>query len=231
MSLDALKWAIRQTQIKGDGYKILVNLADRHNPDTGICWPSVDTIMMNCEVGSKNTVDKYLKFLVLKGLITKQERFKDNGGQTSNSYFLHLDKGKPEVEFVPYQTLHPSPPQTLVGTPPQTLGDKPYKKNLIKLTNKKTDKKIISEDAVISKKQLDYAISKNILEPEAKLQFENFKDYSLAHGKPYADFNAAWRNWLRNTLFKPLSPKLTSSSGTKKADAFLEKLKKKKVRA
>ena len=197
MSLDGLKWAIRQTQIKGAGYKILVNLADRHNPDTGMCWPSHETIMLNCEIKSKNT----------------------------------LDKGKPGVEFVPPQTLNPSPPQTLVGTPPQTLGDKPYKKNLIKLINKKTNKKIISEDAVISKKQLDYAISKNILEPEAKLQFENFKDYILAHGKHYANFDAAWRNWLRNTLFKRLSPKLTSSSGTKKADAFLEKLKNKKVRA
>ena len=122
MSLDGLKWAIRQTQIKGAGYKILVNLADRHNPDTGMCWPSHDTIMLNCEIGSKNTLDKYLKFLVLTGLITKHERFKDNGGQTSNAYFLHLDKGKPVVEFVPPQTLPPSPPQTLVGPPPPNFG-------------------------------------------------------------------------------------------------------------
>ena len=230
MSLDAVVWAIRQADLNGNGYKILINLADRHNPDTGTCWPRVEKIREDCQIDSLNTVRKYLKLLIKKGLISVESRF-EKGRQTSNSYYLHLDKGLLKAEDPPYQKLHPSPPQTLVGTPPQTLVDEPCKKNLIKLINKKTDKKIISEDAVISKKQLDYAISKNILEPEAKLQFENFKDYSLAHGKPYADFNAAWRNWLRNTLFKPLSPKLTSSSGTKKADAFLEKLKNKKVRA
>ena len=230
MSLDAVVWAIRQADLNGNGYKILINLADRHNPDTGTCWPRVEKIREDCQIDSLNTVRKYLKLLIKKGLISVESRFDDLGRQTSNSYFLHLDKGLLKAEDPPYQKLHPSPPQTLVGTPPQTLVDEPCKKNLIKLTNKKTIKKIISEDAVISKKQLDIAFSKNISEPEAKLQFEKFKDYSLANAKSYADWNAAWRNWINSEFFKPLSPKLTSTTTTAVADKFLEELRNKKVR-
>ena len=231
MSLEAVIWAIRQTNLQGNGYKILIRLADRHNIDTGICWPSVETIQKECQIDSLNTVRKYLKVLAEKGLISINSQFNKIGRQTSNTYYLHLNKGIQKTDDIPYQKLHPSPHQEMVGSPPQKMVDKPLNKNLIKLNNKKINKKRISEDAVLSDKQREIALSKNICEAEAQLHFNHFKDYCLANGKQYADWNAAWRQWLNSDFFKRKPQKISSISSTKIADKFLEDLKEKKIRA
>lgn len=63
----------------------------------------------------------------------------------------------------------------------------------------------ISEDAVISDQMLAEARKAGIGDEEAQAQFDRFKNRALAQGAVYADWNAAWRNWLRSPYFKPIT--------------------------
>ena len=74
MSLDALKWALKEAPIpKSQSHMrtrlVLVYLADRHNTDTGVAWPSVGRIAR--ELGtSQTTVRAALRDLQELGLIS-----------------------------------------------------------------------------------------------------------------------------------------------------------------
>ena len=63
----------------------------------------------------------------------------------------------------------------------------------------------ISPDAEASAEQMLAAVTKGLSEREAKLQFEKFRDWAVAKGQVYADWNAAWRNWITSAHFKPLA--------------------------
>jgi len=220
VSYKAMNWAFGQRNLKPATKIVLLYLADRHNPDFG-CFPSLKRLMKDCEM-SKPTLIKHLSELELIGLIKIVERFKSDGSKTSNLYQLNFEKGSKEI----------LPPRSKEILPPlvKKLYPKEVNNNQVSNINKKYIKNIISEDAVISEKQLEIALSKKLSQTEAKLQFEKFKDYILAHGKRYANYDAAWRNWLGNDLFKPASPKATSTTTTAVADKFLEELRNKKVR-
>ena len=221
MSHQATNWAFRQRNLKPATKIVLLNLADRHNPDFG-CFPSLNRLMDDCEM-SKPTLIKHLHELQLLGLIKIVERFKNDGSKTSNLYELNFGEGSKE-------TL-PPPSKEILPPVVKKLYPKEVSNNQVSFLKKKINKKRICEDAILSDKQREIALSKNVSEAEAKLQFEKFKDYSLANGKAYADWDAAWRNWLSSEFFKPIAPKLTSTSSTKIADDFLENLKNKKIRA
>jgi len=47
-------------------------------------------------------------------------------------------------------------------------------------------------------KLMEYAAGKGIEEPEE--EFEAFRDYCAANDRKYADWPAAWRNWVRNAV-------------------------------
>lgn len=59
-------------------------LKDRTNKD-GICWPSIKTIARELHL-SRATVCRALKDLYNAGLLVKENRWRENGGCTSNLY-------------------------------------------------------------------------------------------------------------------------------------------------
>ena len=61
-------------------------LTDRTDKN-GECWPAIKTISRDTSM-SVSTVKRALADLISSGLIEKQNAFRDNGGQTSNRYFL-----------------------------------------------------------------------------------------------------------------------------------------------
>jgi len=66
------------------------------------------------------------------------------------------------------------------------------------------------------------ALEMGLTEAEAIREFQAFRDYQRANGKPYADQLAAWRNWLRNRdKFKPRTNGRTSA-GDRARQAFME---------
>ena len=59
-------------------------LKDRSNKD-GVCWPSIRTIAGELKL-SRATVCRALDDLCKAGLLAKGERWRENGGRTSNFY-------------------------------------------------------------------------------------------------------------------------------------------------
>jgi DNA-binding transcriptional MocR family regulator len=64
---------------------VLLALANRVNSDTGLCCPSVTTIMAETELG-RATVFRALESLEDMGFIKRVERTRVNGSRTSNDY-------------------------------------------------------------------------------------------------------------------------------------------------
>ena len=63
---------------------VYMYLKDRSNKD-GVCWPSIRTIAGELNL-SRATVCRALDDLCKAGLLAKGERWRENGGRTSNFY-------------------------------------------------------------------------------------------------------------------------------------------------
>ncbi|KOF57912.1 transcriptional regulator [Clostridium sp. DMHC 10] len=69
--------------------QIMFYLINRANAE-GTCFPSVKTIASDCGV-SERTIQRNMNILVEQGFILKEERYRDNGGQSSNLYRLQME--------------------------------------------------------------------------------------------------------------------------------------------
>ena len=63
---------------------VYMYLKDRANKD-GICWPSIKTIARELHL-SRATVQRALNDLCAAGYLSKENRWRENGGCTSNLY-------------------------------------------------------------------------------------------------------------------------------------------------
>lgn len=94
MSGQALVWAANVRGLKPATKIVLIQLAERHNKDTGLCNPSIKTLAEDCEM-DRTTVMRHLGVLELLGLITTQAAGKEDGGRANNQYLLHMPKVDP----------------------------------------------------------------------------------------------------------------------------------------
>ena len=90
MSHKATHWAWSVKDISASEKLILLALADRHNADTGDCFPSLDRIAEDT-CSSRNTVRRATQALEDKGLI-KRQLVTDVSGRTLG-YRYHLSMG------------------------------------------------------------------------------------------------------------------------------------------
>lgn len=65
---------------------VYIYLADRANKD-GICWPAIPTIARDLKL-SESTVRRAVNDLRKQGLLRTNQRFRDNGGNSSLRYAL-----------------------------------------------------------------------------------------------------------------------------------------------
>ena len=63
-------------------------LKDRSNKD-GECWPAIKNISKDTSM-SVSTVKRAMTDLISHGLLSKEKRSRENGGDTSNRYFLKI---------------------------------------------------------------------------------------------------------------------------------------------
>ena len=63
---------------------VYMYLKDRTNKD-GVCWPSIKTIARELHL-SRATVQRALNDLCAAGYLSKKNRWRENGGCTSNRY-------------------------------------------------------------------------------------------------------------------------------------------------
>lgn len=91
MSVTALAWALRQRCGSPITKAVLLVLADAANDDDRT-WLSTKTICQRAEIAPR-TFRTHRGKLEELGLVTTEERIRENGSQTSNYYMLHLDGG------------------------------------------------------------------------------------------------------------------------------------------
>lgn len=89
MGIRAINWATRQRVGNATAKHALLWLAFHANEKSGECFPSVELLMEEMEVGSKNTVKAALKTLIDAGLIYSKREMK--GNRVSRTfYFLNV---------------------------------------------------------------------------------------------------------------------------------------------
>lgn len=67
---------------------VYIYLADRTNRD-GICWPSIPTISKDLKL-SESTTRRALNDLRKVGLVQTEQRYRENGGNSSLSFCVLL---------------------------------------------------------------------------------------------------------------------------------------------
>ena len=107
----ATNWAFQVKGLKPATKIVLLQLADRHNPDFG-CFPSIARLSIDCEM-SPRSIHSHIDELENLGLILRKARHRDNGQQSSNEYILNFDSNR-------VQNLHPYPAKS-APPPPQNL--------------------------------------------------------------------------------------------------------------
>lgn len=73
-----------ECEISHRAVAVYLYLADRANKQ-GECWPSIPTIAEDLKI-SESTVRRAVKELKKAGLLTTEQRFRQNGGKSSLCY-------------------------------------------------------------------------------------------------------------------------------------------------
>jgi predicted transcriptional regulator len=91
MSGQALIWAANVRGLKPATKIVLIQLAERHNKDTGLCNPSIKQLADDCEM-DRTTVMRHIEILTTLGLLSRSATGKEDGGRANNEYALHMPK-------------------------------------------------------------------------------------------------------------------------------------------
>ena len=96
MSLEAMTWAIEMNGLTPTENHVLLLLANRHNKDSGLCYPSIPRICTESGLG-RSTVIRAIKRLEGRGLLTIEKTF-----GKSNYYRLQTS-----ITEIPVSERHP----------------------------------------------------------------------------------------------------------------------------
>ena len=107
--------AMQQKGLKPATKVVLYWLADHHNSETGLCFPSLGILAEECDL-DRSTVIRHIAILEGKGLLMRVHRKRNNGSSTSNGYQLLLEK-QPVAKYHPPPSQNATPPQWQIATP------------------------------------------------------------------------------------------------------------------
>jgi pyocin large subunit-like protein len=91
MSVQAITWAFAQKVGDPNAKLVLICLANYADHE-GACFPSFKTLMSQTEQ-SRMTVIRKIDALTKLGLLVKRRVYRQGGSQTSNMYYLQLQRG------------------------------------------------------------------------------------------------------------------------------------------
>lgn len=110
-----MSWAWDQRVGDPAAKLVLMKLADQAN-DQGKCWPSQRSLADECEM-SLNTVRRKLELLYAAGLVSAEQRRRDDGGLTSLMYRVGFVPLRPSG-VTPYATSDAPPTPTVAQHEP-----------------------------------------------------------------------------------------------------------------
>lgn len=192
--------AMKQRGLKPAAKIVLYWLADHHNSETGMCFPSLKTLAKECEMDVA-TVKRHLIHLEDAGLIERNKRHRENGSQTSTQYILRLFEGL--AQNAPTPGAKCATPLAQNNTPHNlgniNLGNEP---SLFGSEDPKPTKRkravSLPDGWVPSDRNIEDAMKRGFSTEEINHEAEQFRNYHHAKGSTFKDWDAAWRTWLGN---------------------------------
>lgn len=100
--------AMQQKGLKPATKVVLYWLADHHNSETGLCFPSLSILAEECDL-DRSTIIRHIVILEGKGLLMRVNRKRKNGSTTSNGYQLLLEKQPVGKYDPPRRKMQPPP--------------------------------------------------------------------------------------------------------------------------
>lgn len=82
--IDKMK-VYRDTELSAKAMSVYLYLCDRAGRESKSCFPSIKTIGRDLKL-SESSVKRSIRELLDRGHIEKEQRFRDNGGKSSNLY-------------------------------------------------------------------------------------------------------------------------------------------------
>lgn len=180
------------------------------------CRRMMDDLINRAKIESISTENE--RFFVNKRAVSElktSRKFQEN--QSKKAVLMHENKGL-GMDVAPQNDMPQGvPPQDHKPTrqnPADSLGEKTMPDSSPLFGNDlKTDEPdppkpkakpvkravAIPQDWVPSGKNVDDALKQNFSQQEIQNEADKFRDYHLAKGSTFKDWNAAWRTWLRNS--------------------------------
>ncbi|MCK1783110.1 helix-turn-helix domain-containing protein [Pseudomonas sp. TNT11] len=88
MSYKAYDW-VWTHEFESTTAKLVMMALAKHASEKGKGWPGVKTLASFCGISSR-TVQRHIKEFERAGLLTIQKKYRRDGGQTTNRYFINL---------------------------------------------------------------------------------------------------------------------------------------------
>lgn len=189
--------AMQQKGLKPATKVVLYWLADHHNSETGLCFPSLSILAEECDL-DRSTVIRHIVTLERCGLLMRVHRKRKNGSTTSNGYQLFLEK-QPVGKYNPPSRKMPPPP--VVNCDPHNLGSNNLGNEPIGSEDPKPKAKrscSLPDGWVPSDRNIEDAMKRGFSTEETNHEAEQFRNYHHAKGSTFKDWDAAWRTWLGN---------------------------------
>lgn len=79
--------AYKDTELSPKAMLVYLYLCGRSGRESKTCFPSIKTISKEAKL-SESSVKRSLKELQERNYITKEHRFRNNGGKSSNLYYI-----------------------------------------------------------------------------------------------------------------------------------------------
>ena len=185
MSIEAVSLVLNESKATGRAKLVLLGIAN-HLGDQG-AWPSIATLARYANA-SERSIKRDLQELIALGELEVQiQNAPMNSQYKTNLYWITIEAGV--SDWVSRGVSSGKSGRTPADT--QTITN-----------NRKQPKRIatrISNDYEPTKDLLDWQ-SNNFPDVNVQLETEKFKDFFLSSPKGVKlDWDAAWRNWIRNS--------------------------------
>jgi len=171
MSIEALNWALNLQLDKPVWKAVLIGIANHANPN-GQAWPSVARLSLYSGFSEK-TIRAAIKQMCQANWLHQELRL-----GTTPVYTLPIHGSPPE---------RGTPPVEGRGTPPER-GTKP---------NRTINKNKMQSEWMPTVTMIEFAHANGFNARRVQDEADRFRDYWISTGKPMADWEATWRNWIR----------------------------------
>lgn len=189
MSIRAINWAL-ELPIPPTPKLVLVVIAD-YADDKGYAFPGVETIARRASI-SERTLTRVLADLEANGFIERERRHLANGNRTSDGYHLLPEGTTRQNGGLTSRQMEGAKPPTVAAT-----GEPSVEPSVTPKGGRATQ---WPGNLTWTNAHSLKATARGV---DVEVEFEKFRDYHLAKGSKFVDWDRAFHTWLNNSRPEP----------------------------